>query len=139
MDKKKIGEKGDYNLSIDRYRENGKVKQSHFEIVELGDYISIDNGRVLTEFNEGGNIACIKVSDMNLLANKVEIKTSSHWINETSYKLLPIGSIVFPKRGAAIATNKKRITSIPCLIDNNCMGLTVTSSELNNKFSFTSF
>ncbi|MGN6354559.1 MAG: N-6 DNA methylase [Parafilimonas sp.] len=106
-----------------------------WEMVKLGEHITIDNGNVLTEFDDG-NIACIKVSDMNLIENQIEITTSSHWVSSTERRLLPVGSIVFPKRGAAIATNKKRITAIPCLIDNNCMGLTVTSSRLNNKYLF---
>jgi type I restriction enzyme S subunit len=35
--------------------------------------------------------------------------------------VLPIGSVVFPKAGGAIATNKKRIVSVPGPIDLNCM------------------
>src|SRR5215213_2058859 len=107
-----------------------------WQAIRLGDYISIDNGRVLTEFDDEGRIACIKVSDMNLEENQIEITTSSHWVKETTNSLLPVGSIVFPKRGAAIATNKKRITAIPCLIDNNCMGISVKSDVLSNKYLF---
>ncbi|NMA30624.1 MAG: N-6 DNA methylase [Candidatus Methanofastidiosa archaeon] len=98
-------------------------------MVKLGDYVSINNGYVLTEFDDEGSIACIKVSDMNLEENQNQIVTSSHWIITTEKKLLPNDSIIFPKRGAAIATNKKRITKIPCLIDNNCMAITVLNSE----------
>ena len=103
-----------------------------WEMVELGEYISVDNGRVLTNFDEDSqkNIACIKVSDMNLPENQTEIVTSSHWLETTEYQTLQIGSVVFPKRGAAIATNKKRITRIPCLIDNNCMGITTLNSDV---------
>ena len=39
-------------------------------------------------------------------------------------------------RGAAIATNKKRITKIPCVIDNNCIGLTVKSKKLLAEYLF---
>ncbi len=106
-----------------------------WEMVKLGEHVIIDNGSVLTEF-DNENIACIKVSDMNLEENQIEIVTSSHWIIQTSKPLLPIGSIILPKRGAAIATNKKRITAIPCLIDNNCMGLVIQSTRLNNKYLF---
>jgi len=94
-----------------------------WEMVELGSLAKINNGQVLTEFDDNGSVACIKVSDMNIESNKYEIVTTNHWLKETSYSLLPLGTVLFPKRGAAIATNKKRITRIPCLIDNNCMGL----------------
>jgi type I restriction enzyme M protein len=99
-------------------------------MVELGGIININNGQVLTEFDEAGDLACIKVSDMNLLENLQEIVTSSHWIKKNDKKYLPIDSIIFPKRGAAIATNKKRITKVPCIIDNNCMGITITNKDL---------
>jgi len=107
-------------------------------MVKLGEYISINNGYVLTEFSNEGSIACIKVSDMNLEENQNHIVTSSHWILETDKKQLPLNSIVFPKRGAAIATNKKRLTKIPCLIDNNCMGITVLDENiLSSDYLFT--
>lgn len=131
VQKSEIAKNGDYNLSGDRYK-NVVVQLSSFPIVELGNYIKVDNGRVLTEFDEIGNVACIKVSDMNLPQNSNEIITSSHWIKSTTFELLPVNSIVFPKRGAAIATNKKRITRIPCLIDNNCMGITVLDVNVLN-------
>ncbi|MBF0377267.1 MAG: N-6 DNA methylase [Desulfamplus sp.] len=100
-----------------------------WDMVRLGEIISINNGYVLTEFFSNGEVACVKVSDMNLDENQYEIVTSSHWITETDKKLLPINSIVFPKRGAAIGTNKKRLTKIPCLIDNNCMGISVLDEK----------
>lgn len=44
VEKKKIGEKDDYNLSVDRYRENGNAKQSHFEMVRLGEIVDLVRG-----------------------------------------------------------------------------------------------
>lgn len=107
-----------------------------WEMVAVGGMVSIDNGNVQTEFDSNGDVACIKVGDMNLPENHLEIVTSSHWVKGPVKKVVPAGSIVFPKRGAAIATNKKRYTRIPCVIDNNCMALTVTSSQLESKFLF---
>lgn len=37
VEKKKIAADANYNLSIDRYRANGNVQQSNFEMVQLGD------------------------------------------------------------------------------------------------------
>ncbi|MCF8303727.1 MAG: N-6 DNA methylase [Bacteroidales bacterium] len=133
-----VAEIESYQKIIDGARqvvENYKPKidiNPEWEIVELGKYISIDNGRVLTNFDDDADkkIACIKVSDMNLPKNQNEIVTSSHWLASSDYPTLALGSIVFPKRGAAIATNKKRITRIPCLIDNNCMGITSINYEV---------
>ncbi len=99
-----------------------------WETVKLGDYVSINNGQVLTDFDENGLIACIKVGDMNLDENARYINTSTHWTNKDLKGMVETGSVIFPKRGAAIATNKKRLNKIPCYIDNNCMAITVSNS-----------
>jgi type I restriction enzyme M protein len=123
-------------MVVENYKPTIKINPE-WEMVELGEYVIINNGQVLTEFDESGTMACIKVSDMNLNENLIEITTANNWINYSKKNYLKINSIIFPKRGAAIATNKKRITKIPCLIDNNCMGLTVNDeSVLNPKYLF---
>ena len=43
---------------------------------------------------------------------------------------LPEGTVIFPKVGAAIATNKKRILTMPTLIDNNVVGISLVSQEI---------
>ena len=110
-----------------------------WELVELRELVNVNNGNTLTSFDEEGDLAGIKVSDMNLHENQVEIITSNKKVNRTRFNqkhILPVGSIVFPKRGAAIATNKKRITRIPCVIDNNCMGLTIKSKRVLAEYLF---
>ena len=115
---------------LDNYRPHIPIDPA-WPAKQIGELVAINNGIVLTELPDRGTVACIKVSDMNLPENQREIVTSSHWMQSTTKPLLPVNSVVFPKRGAAIATNKKRITRIPCLIDNNCMALTVRpDSEL---------
>lgn len=75
---------------------------------------------------EEGTIYC-KVSDMNLENNAVEINTSSRFIkhsNAESTALIPSASIIFPKRGGAIATNKKRYVRKEIFVDPNIMAAT---------------
>jgi restriction endonuclease S subunit len=65
-----------------------------------------------------------KVGDMNLdpeFLCKSRLYLSEKQIEERNMFVLPIGSVVFPKAGGAIATNKKRIVSVPGPIDLNCM------------------
>ena len=108
-----------------------------WELVKLGNYIDVNNGEVATDFDDGGKYLCIKVGDMNLAENQIYITNSAHRTNkEKPSALLSVGSIVFPKRGAAIATNKKRLVKVPCYIDNNCMGITINSNDLFNEYVF---
>jgi type I restriction enzyme, S subunit len=75
------------------------------------------------------DIPYIKVGDMNSAGNETEILTSSDYFSvpvESIHSCIPIRSIIFPKRGGAIATNKRRkVLSRPILIDSNMMAFTV--------------
>lgn len=75
-----------------------------------------------------GDIPFCKVSDMNLPANSKFIIETNHYISFDIVKkikanLHPEGTIIFPKIGGAIATNKRRILTRPTAIDNNCLGV----------------
>lgn len=76
--------------------------------------------------NEGGAIPYVKVSDMNYPGNEQYITTSSRFVSEQTAGtgVFPVGTVVFPKRGGAIGTNKKRLTRIPICADLNVMGVT---------------
>ena len=48
------------------------------------------------------------VPEMSLTENQFSITTSISYVNECNEnRLFPFGSIIFPKRGGAIFTNKK--------------------------------
>ena len=85
-----------------------------------------------------GDVAYIKVSDMNFAGNETEIVSSSRFLSRrdiSENSIFPVGTTIFPKRGGAIATNKKRLTSIPVCADLNVMGV-IPSQNLNPKFLF---
>jgi restriction endonuclease S subunit len=83
-----------------------------------------------------------KVSDMNLPGNERAITTAQNWIDdadvrEMRLKIYPIGTIIFPKIGGAIATNKRRVLAMPSTFDNNVMGLMPSENLLSDYlFSF---
>jgi type I restriction enzyme S subunit len=75
----------------------------------------------------------LKVSDMNLPGNEKYIVSSQNFIDEAAAarmraKIHPPGTIIFPKIGGAIATNKRRILTQGSAIDNNCLGITFWSN-----------
>ena len=74
---------------------------------------------------EFGQIPYIKVSDMNLPENSIQITTSSRFVNTCPKShLIPYGSTIFPKRGGAILTNKKRFIGVDKIIaDLNTMAI----------------
>jgi type I restriction enzyme, S subunit len=50
--------------------------------------------------------------------------------------LFPEGSIIFPKIGGAIRTNKKRLTTRACCVDNNVMGVIPRHEKIERDFLF---
>lgn len=69
-----------------------------------------------------------KVSDMNLPGNERFILATNYSIAEATAKKIrarahPAGTVIFPKIGGAISTNKRRILVRPTAIDNNCLGI----------------
>lgn len=100
-----------------------------WEWAYVGECFSLKSG---TSFNKEKELAAgryiyAKVADMNIEGNEVEITTSSRFIDPSSKDLnaiIPAGSIVFPKRGGAIATNKKKIVKNDLFVDLNIMAIT---------------
>lgn len=62
---------------------------------------------------------------MNLPGNEVYIKSSKAYVStDTAGKTpIPAGAVIFPKRGGAIGTNKKRILVEDTCVDLNTMGV----------------
>ena len=121
-------------------------------IYEIPDTWSVKKIKHLGELNSGagfpddeqgntdGNIPFYKVSDMNLDENSVFMKAFNNAVteeiaNNLRAKIIEPNSIVFPKVGAALLTNKRRITTVPCCVDNNVMALT-THNGSSTKFLY---
>lgn len=95
--------------------------------VKIGDICTLKSGTSLKEdiLNESNGVPYIKVSDMNLVGNEKYIVRANSYVDESiSEKMLfPKGTVLFPKRGGAIGTNKKRIASKTVCADLNTMGV----------------
>ena len=67
----------------------------------------------------------LKVSDMNLAGNEVYLESCQQWSTEpgAASSTCPAASIVIPKRGGAIGTNKKRISVRASVLDPNLMAI----------------
>ena len=118
-------------------------KTVKWEEKELGEVVIIQSGFGFPKHLQGknnGKYPFLKVSDMNLPRNKTEISEWNNMVGEEEkekmgYKSAPAGTIIFPKIGGAIATNKKRILMQDSIYDNNVMGL-IPSKNINSKFLF---
>ena len=100
----------------------GWQSETVFDLAALKSGSSFSSEKELSQ----GEYIYVKVSDMNLPGNQYEITTSTRFIspNKQDLKsLIPANSIIFPKRGGAIATNKKRLVKTPIFVDSNIMAI----------------
>ena len=116
--------------------------------VRLGDIAEIRSGNGFPLSRQGrrsGQYPFIKVSDMTLNGNEIYINNANNFVDEKDVKELKAtiflpGTIVFPKVGAAISTNKKRVLTKPTIIDNNMVGVTVRDNgKCNARFLYAWF
>ena len=106
------------------------IKASAMSYKQLEDAPNVPNGiRVLG----------IKVSDMNLPDNEIEFRSANleRLLSEKEALkwTVPENSTVFPKRGAAIATNKKRLTTGRTVLDPNLIAV-MPSEAVNHRYLF---
>ena len=106
----------------------------------IGETCTLRSGTTVSPTLERpiGDIPYLKVADMTFGGNEDRIKTSSRFLDETDVNksaIIPKGATIFPKRGGAILTNKKRITSLPICADLNIMAV-IPSSQIDERLLY---
>ncbi|WP_168204655.1 restriction endonuclease subunit S [Tardiphaga sp. vice304] len=107
--------------------------ESGWEASTIGDVATIASGQtpkgIEDALSANGEISWFKVSSMNEAANLEGLRSSQFRLSRNKAMALGLrmyepGSITFPKRGGAIATNKKRRLLVAGALDLNLMVLT---------------
>jgi type I restriction enzyme S subunit len=84
---------------------------------------------ILDLVKPAGDVPWFKVGDMNHVRNQQSMAHADAWltnqqVGELGLRVFPPQTVIFPKRGGAIATNKKRLLSSYGACDLNVMGIT---------------
>lgn len=134
-----------YRQAVLKWAFEGKLTSSENKIiiVPFGTVIKVVSGNTpkgLENVSNNGPIQFYKVSDMNLEGNEVEMLTSKFNLTEEEIvklkiKLFPKGTVIFPKRGGAILTNKKRLLAEESAFDLNLMGA-LPNDKVSSKYLF---
>lgn len=119
-----------------------KLNPKDWELSPLGEIAKFYSGNSLPageqfDGQEEGYLLC-KVSDMNLPQNSRSIEIASSWSSEPGARAgtCPPNSLIFPKRGGAIGTNKKRILARPAILDPNLMGVSPDTNIISTEYLF---
>jgi len=133
------------NDPCDGYKmtELGPLPQE-WQVVRLEEVAEIRAGVAFPHEYQGsveGSYPFYKVSDMNTFGNEIYMEKASNWVNseilrKLKAKLFPSETVIFPKVGGALLTNKKRLLARESLIDNNIMGVIVRQDICIPQFCF---
>ena len=106
-----------------------------WEVATLGKLVSIASGESPSLFHlrNIGKYPYIKVEDMN---NCEKYQSFSREFTDDERCAIPKGSIIFPKRGAAITNNKVRIAECDLYMDSNMMAITPNEHVCGNYLYF---
>ena len=104
VDKEKIGENGEWNLSGERYRE-GLVKSSEFEYHKIGDLFKTSSGgtplKNRKDYYEGGTIPWIKSGEVGQgFVYKAEEFITHEGLANSSAKIFPVNTVLVAMYGA---------------------------------------
>lgn len=103
--------------------------------VQIGDICTPFSGftPAAADLYPDGKYPYFKVAEMNRKANQKVMTDTDSYVRE-SRKFFPKGAIVFPKNGAAIATNKKRILGQDSIVDLNTAGITPNENLVDTNY-----
>lgn len=109
----------------------------------IGDACTLKSGTTVPVAMERpvGDVPYVKVAEMTMPANLDGMTTSIRFLNESDVKpswLIPAGAVIFPKRGGAILTNKKRLALVDLCADLNIMSV-IPSDKLTSDFLYLYF
>lgn len=110
--------------------EEWRVQNSNSEwrTITVGELCKLKSGIAVSADIEKakGDFKYFKVGEMNLEGNEFFLQKTDRYLardDAPEKSVMPAGAIVFPKRGGAIATNKKRILKDASFVDLNVMGI----------------
>jgi len=142
VEKTKIAENGDYNLSGDRYRIATDYSKAKWEMVELGEVCEISSGNSAPqekEFFLNGKFPFYRTSDVGAVHLSDNLLNVRDWLNEkgiNGLKLFKKGTILFPKSGASTFLNHRVIMGQDGYVSSHLATIIVNKSKANEKFIY---
>lgn len=118
-----------------RFKDDGGDEFPEWEEKKLGDIVEVKSGKSPNGLLDSkGEIPFFKVEQLN---NSIKYQEKTpYYIKKQDENMIKSGSIIFPKRGAAILLNKIRILKQDSFMDTNLMTLTIKNNNYYNEFIY---
>jgi len=125
---------------------DGKWFAAPAPVVSVGEIADISSGFGFPKDRQGrreGRYPFAKVSDISRAVEEANgvLRTAANFVEEEDLrslraKAVSAGSIVFAKIGEALRLNRRAITEVSLVLDNNCMALTPSTERVLPKYLF---
>lgn len=137
-----------FNKSIDISLSDQNIIESKYPKYKLRNYVDLKGGNGFKKSLQGNTNAAeipfFKVSDMNLKENYKTMSVANNYLSaqeaeQINATIFDAGTIIFPKAGKTIETNKKRVLGQRAIIDNNIMAMTIKKDkekELHSEYLY---
>lgn len=142
VEKSKIAENGDYNLTASRYKQTDQVINSKWEMVNLGDVADVSSGDSApqsADFFRNGIYPFCRTSDVGKVHISDNLVKISDYLNEEGIKGLTLfkkGTILLPKSGASTFLNHRAILGIDSYVSSHLATIAVHHNKILEKYLF---
>lgn len=143
VSKEKIGKSGDYNLSVDRYKE-AVVYDGGYKLVELEQVADISSGNSAPQedkYFKEGKYPFYRTSDVGAMHISISLNESKDYVNdlaitENRLTLFPKYTILFPKSGASTFLNHRVMISREGYVSSHLATIQAKENLLIPKYLF---
>lgn len=142
VEKSKIAENGDYNLTASRYKQTPQALNSKWEMVKLGDVADVSSGDSApqsADFFRNGIYPFCRTSDVGKVHISDNLVKISDYLNEEGIKGLTLfkkGTILLPKSGASTFLNHRAILGIDSYVSSHLATIVVHHNKILEKYLF---
>lgn len=118
---------------------------AHWHLTKLRRVGRVGQGDAFPHDLQGqgeGELPWFKVADMNRAGNEIEMLSADNYVSRevalaAKVTIFEPGAVIFPRVGAALLTNKRRLLTRPSIIDDNTYAV-VPNNRIRSRFLYLS-
>ena len=143
VERARLAEGGDYNLSGERYGE-AKARPSAYDYRPLRDFCDLRSGNPAPQgdkYFERGTLPFVRTSDVGQVRRSINFagsadKLTPEAVDELRLRLFPKGTILFPKSGASTFLNHRVMLAEPAYVSSHLACITARHEATLPKYVY---
>jgi type I restriction enzyme S subunit len=121
----------------------GEVPE-HWVVIRLSRVGKVSQGCAFShsiQGQEAGELPWFKCMDMNTVGNEELMNNAANYVDyylaeRIDARVFPSGTVIFPRVGAALLTNKRRILTCPSVVDDNIYTFIPEKAKAHSRFIY---